>query len=69
MQWIFTAFPLVMIAIGVFIFWFYGVYVKRKEVGRGMDSPEKRIALYVAVGCGAMFIGLGVVFLLLELAT
>ena len=57
-------FAAVLIAIGIFLFFFHGVYMKRREVGRGMDTPEKRITVYVAIGIGAMFILGGTVFLI-----
>ena len=59
----YRTFAIVMIAIGAFLTMFYGIYVKRKEVGPGMDTPSKRIAVYCAIGIGAMFIGDGIVFL------
>ena len=52
------------IAIGVFLTFFYGVYIKRKEVGPGMDTPMKRIAVYEAVGMGASFICAGLMFII-----
>ncbi|MEX0703201.1 MAG: hypothetical protein WD069_13990 [Planctomycetales bacterium] len=58
-------FGTVLIAIGAFLTLFYGVWIKRREVGAGLDTPEKRIALYVAIGIGAAFIGGGVIFLVL----
>ncbi len=53
-----------MIVIGVLLTLFYGIYVKRKEVGRGADTPERRIVLYAAFGIGAAFIGAGTIMLL-----
>ena len=66
-QWFATMFAVAMIAIGIFLACFYGVYIKRKEVGPGIDTPEKRIALYTAIGIGVMFIGGGMVFLVFRL--
>ncbi len=54
-----------MAAIGLFLALFYGLYIKRRDVGPGMDNPEKRIAVYVALGIGAMFLGGGLVFLII----
>ena len=51
-----------MIGIGVFLTVFHGVYMKRKTVGPGIETPEKRIAWYVAIGIGAGFFGGGVLF-------
>lgn len=50
-------FALGMIAVGAFLTLFYGVWIKRREIGRGLDTPKKRIAVYAAIGMGAGFIG------------
>jgi len=60
-----VTFGVALIAIGVFLTLFSGLYVKRKEVGGGADTPEKRTHLYAAIGIGSMFIGGGIVFLVL----
>ena len=59
-----TVFGIVMIAIGVFLALFYGVFMKRRDVGSGTDTPEKRISLYEAIGIGAGFIGCGMIWLI-----
>ena len=56
-------FPIAMIAIGIFLTLFYGIYIKRRDVGPGMDTPAKRISMYAAIGIGAAFIGGGAIFL------
>lgn len=58
---------IVMIAIGVFLVLFYGIYVKRRDVGTGLDTPEKRIHLYAAIGIGVAFIVPGIIFLVFEM--
>ena len=62
-------FSIVMIVIGTFLALFYGVYMKRRAVGSGMGTPEKRIAVYGAIGIGVMFIGVGTIFLVLLMYT
>jgi hypothetical protein len=57
-------FGIVMIAIGVFLTLFYGIYVKRRDVGPGADTPEKRICLYGAIGIGVAFVGVGTICLM-----
>ena len=59
--------PIVLIAIGIFLTVFYGIYMKRRELGPGIDTPEKRIAVYVAIGIGLAYIGGGMIFLVLKL--
>ncbi|MEX0716906.1 MAG: hypothetical protein WD066_09975 [Planctomycetaceae bacterium] len=54
---------IVVIAIGMFLTLFYGVWIKRRDVGPGLDTPEKRIAVYEAIGIGAGFIGAGAILL------
>ena len=54
-------FSLANIGIGIFLLFFYGVYIKRREVGRGMDTPEKRIVVYEAVGIAFAFVAGGLI--------
>ena len=62
-----SPFSVAMIAIGIFLMLFYGIYMKRRSVGAGVDTPEKRIQLYAAIGMGLAFIGGGVLFLIYEM--
>ncbi|MAE61458.1 MAG: hypothetical protein CMJ49_08900 [Planctomycetaceae bacterium] len=64
MEWLERQLPAVLIGIGVFLLWFYGVYIKNREEGRGFDTAGKRIAFYGAMGIGAMFIGGGILLLI-----
>ena len=57
-------FSVVMIAIGIFLTLFYGVYIKKRDLGPGADTPEKRVAMYAAIGMGVGFIGAGTIFLM-----
>lgn len=65
MQSFALTFGIAMVAIGVFLAVFYGWYMKRRDVGRGLETPEKRMALYGAIGISALFVGVGLVFLFL----
>jgi drug/metabolite transporter (DMT)-like permease len=53
----------VMMAIGGFLAAFYGIYLKRRELGTGAETPQKRMALYAAIGMGVLFVGGGIVLL------
>jgi uncharacterized membrane protein YhiD involved in acid resistance len=66
MEYLSMLFPIAMIAVGVFLTLFFGIYMKRREVGPGMDTAQKRIAVYVATGIGLMFLGGGMVFLVVK---
>ncbi len=52
-----------LMGIGVFLAVFEALHVKRKEVGTGLDTPCKRISLYVAVGIGLFFVLGGLILL------
>lgn len=58
-------FGIALIAIGVFLAVFYGKFIKGREVGRGFENTAKRIYAYTAFGISALFIGGGLVFLIL----
>jgi hypothetical protein len=54
----------VMILLGVLLVLFYGLILKKKEVGKGLGTPEKRIHVYVAFGIGSAFVGGGTILVI-----
>ena len=58
-----TIFAVGMIIIGVLLLFFFGLYMKRKQIGRGLETTEKRIYLYCAIGIGLAFILGGIIVL------
>ena len=54
------------IIIGILLTFIHLYYFKPKEVGKGNDTPEKRISTYASFTYGALFIIPGLIFIFIK---